>query len=129
MDNDWPSGLRAVRSPGLAMLLALCAGTAAADEANAVADLARRHECMSCHGVDKRSSADQLGPPFLAIAERYRGNAAARDKLIRSISQGSKAEWGAETLGVPMPPYLGRLTPQEIARLADWVLGLKAPRT
>lgn len=115
------------RLPGLASFLILLATAAHADEASSVARFAQNVGCLECHGVDKRSNDDQVGPPFGAVAERYRGDATARDRLMSSISTGSKGEWGAMTRGVPMPPYSGRLTKDEIARLTDWILALKPP--
>ena len=115
------------RLPGLTSLLIFLASAANADEASSVAEIAQNVGCLACHGVDKRSNDDQVGPPFRAVAERYRGDATARQKLMKSISTGSKGDWGAMTRGVPMPPYSGRLTKDEIARLTDWILALKPP--
>src|SRR5262245_56727833 len=111
----------------LASVLVLLASAAHADEASPLATFARDVGCLTCHALDKRSNDDEVGPPFRAVAEKYRGNTTARDKVMTSISTGSKGDWGPMTRGVPMPPYSGRLTRDEIARLTDWILTLKSP--
>lgn len=89
----------------------LSAGAAQADEA-----LAKAKNCMSCHQLDKKV----VGPAYKEVAKKYAGNAAAEKMLAEKIIKGGKGAWGE----VPMPPNPA-VKPEEAAKLAKWVLGLK----
>lgn len=82
--------------------------------AQADAELAKKSGCMACHGVDKRV----VGPSFVAIAEKYKSDAGARELLITKVKEGGKGSWGA----VPMPPYSPRVSDENIAKLVDYIL-------
>nr|WP_315596873.1 c-type cytochrome [uncultured Cupriavidus sp.] len=73
--------------------------------------------CRACHTLDTA----KIGPPFRAIAARYRDDASAVDTLTKSMLQGSSGKWGA----TPMPP--NAISPAEAVRFAHWVLQLAAP--
>lgn len=47
-------------------------------------------DCKACHIKDKKS----VGPMYLEIAKRYKGNAKAIDVLARKIINGGGGEWG-----------------------------------
>ncbi len=72
--------------------------------------------CRACHAMD----TTKVGPPFRAIAARYRGDPDALAKLKRSMLDGSSGKWGA----APMPP--NAITPAEADRFAHWILQLAA---
>ena len=85
------------------------AGPAAADEA-----LAAQKGCTACHSIDKKV----IGPAYRDVAKKYKGDAQARAKLSASVVGGSTGKWGQ----IPMPP--NKVTPEEAAKLAAWVLSL-----
>ena len=82
---------------------------AQADEA-----LAKKHNCLACHAVDKKL----VGPAYKDIAKKYKGqNAAAQ--LQQKVKKGSQGVWGP----VPMPPNAA-VPDADIKKLVDWILGL-----
>ncbi|MDD2776171.1 MAG: c-type cytochrome [Gallionella sp.] len=58
-------------------------------------EVAKAHHCDSCHAIDVRV----VGPAWKAVAEKYRGDAAAPAYLTTKISKGGKGVWGT----MPMP--------------------------
>ena len=110
----------------LGLILILLTSPAKAQEASSARELARNVGCLTCHGVESRSNDDEVGPPFGAISEKNQDDQTARERLMKSISLGSKGGWGPTTRGVPMPPYSARLTKDEIVRLTDWIMSLPA---
>jgi cytochrome c len=101
--------LKLVSAAIVSVALAATASVAVADEA-----LAKKSGCMTCHSVDKKL----VGPSFKEIAAKYKGDAAAHDTLVHSIAKGSKGTWGK----VMMPPNSPRVSDENIAALADFVL-------
>lgn len=91
-----------------------------AAQVQAPEELARQSGCFECHRVEKKV----IGPPFQAVAAKYKGDTRAREALIAKVSKGGKGNWTEVTGGVPMPPHSPRLSDPEIARLVDWLLGL-----
>lgn len=81
-------------------------------------ELARKIGCLECHSVDK----DLVGPAYRNVAERYKGDTKARAALIETVKKGGKGHWTQISKEVPMPPFSGRLSAADIARLVDWVL-------
>jgi cytochrome c len=93
----------------LALLGAAFALPAHADEA-----LAKKHNCLACHTVDKK----MVGPAYKEIAKKYKGqNVAAR--LEQKVKKGGQGAWGP----VPMPPNPA-VPDADIKKLVDWVLKL-----
>jgi len=72
-----------------AAALALTAGVASADEA-----MAKKNGCMGCHQVAKKV----VGPSFVDVAKKYKGDAKAAAHIENVIVKGGKGVWGA----VPM---------------------------
>ena len=78
-----------------------------ADEA-----LAKKHNCLACHTVDKKL----VGPAYKEIAKKYKGqNVAAQ--LQQKVKKGSQGVWGP----VPMPPNAA-VPDADIKTLVAWVL-------
>jgi cytochrome c len=61
----------------------------------AMPELASKHNCTACHAIDKRV----VGPAFKSVADRYKGDAGAADRLVTKISKGGGGAWGS----MPMP--------------------------
>lgn len=92
-----------------AIAACLAAPHALADEA-----LAKKHNCLACHQVDKKS----VGPAYKDIAAKYKGQNVAA-KLEEKVKKGGHGVWGA----VPMPPNPA-VPDADIKKLVDWVLKL-----
>lgn len=87
-------------------------GAALALPANADEALAKKHNCLACHQVDKKS----VGPSYQDIAKKYKGqNAAAQ--LEQKVKKGGVGVWGK----IPMPPNPA-VPDGDIRKLVDWVL-------
>lgn len=84
--------------------------------------LARDSGCLKCHGVDEKV----VGPPYRAVAERYKQDPRARKTLYDSVKNGSKGKWSEVTGDASMPPHSASLSKSDIERLVDWVLSFQA---
>lgn len=69
----------------------------AADVSQQAMALLNGSGCMACHAKDKKV----LGPSFVDIAAKYKGQDGAVDKLIAKVQKGGAGAWGA----IPMPPH------------------------
>ena len=89
--------------------------TAADSAATAAQALARRHNCLTCHGVDNRV----VGPSMREVSARYAGRSDAVAYLAQKIRAGGNGAWGS----IAMPAQtLPDVDAQAIARwLADGV--------
>ena len=87
------------------------AGNALASEA-----LAKKHNCLACHAIDKKL----VGPSYQEVAAKYKGDAGAEAKLVAKVKNGGSGAWGQ----VPMPPNAS-VPDADIKTLVNWVLGMK----
>lgn len=79
--------------------------------------LAKKMNCAACHAIDKKV----VGPAFQDIANKYKGDATAAEKLQVKISKGGSGAWGT----MPMPANDAAGTKQaEIKELVAFILGL-----
>ena len=85
----------------------LVAGQARADEA-----LARKHNCLACHTVDKKG----VGPSYKDIAKKYKGQNVVAT-LAGKVKKGGSGVWGP----IPMPPNAA-VSDADIKKLVDWIL-------
>lgn len=81
-----------------------------------VRELLTKRACLSCHTLER----PLIGPPFAVVAERYRGDPAARGQLAQKIRAGGAGAWGS----VAMPPNTG-ISDAELKTIIDWVLSRK----
>lgn len=97
--------------------IALCA-TAVFSAAPVWADqaLAASKNCMSCHAVDKKL----LGPAYKDVADKYRGDKSAADKLAAKVMNGGSGVWG-----VLVMPANKQVSEAEAKKLVAWVLSQK----
>ena len=93
----------------LALVGAAFALPAQADEA-----LAKKHNCLACHTVDKKT----VGPAYKDIAQKYKGQNVAAT-LQQKVKKGGQGVWGP----VPMPPNAA-VPDADIKKLVDWILKL-----
>ena len=98
------------------VLFALIASVAVTAPAFADQALATAKNCMACHATDKKL----VGPSYKDVAEKYKGDKGAVDKLAAKIIKGGAGVWGA----VPMPAN-AQVNDAEAKKLAAWVLTVK----
>ena len=78
--------------------------------------LLQKNNCLACHNVTQTV----VGPAFKDVANRYRGQADAADKLARKIRLGGSGVWGA----MPMPAH-PQISDVDAKKLATYVLNIK----
>jgi len=83
-------------------------------------ELATMNGCFQCHAIDHTV----LGPPWRAVAKKYKGDKNARAYLINKVKHGGSGVWDELTGGVPMPPYSPRVSDEHIEKLVDFILSL-----
>lgn len=72
-------------------------------------------DCRTCHAEQSRI----VGPSYLEVADRNRGEAGAAERLAQKIIAGGTGVWGNS----PMPPHPS-LTPVEATAVAEYVLSV-----
>ncbi len=91
-----------------------------ADGKNEVGDpgfaLMKSSDCFNCHAPEQ----PVVGPPLVAIAERYRGQPGALDASVQRVLAGSTGVWSP----VPMLPHPQHTT-DEVTIMLRWVFGLE----
>jgi cytochrome c len=92
---------------GLALAAAAIALPAQADEA-----LAKKHNCLACHTVDKKA----VGPAYKDIAKKYKGQN-VNAQLEQKVKKGGVGVWGQ----VPMPPNPA-VPDGDLKKLVDWIV-------
>ena len=73
-------------------------------------------KCAACHAIDKK----MVGPSWMDIAKKYKGDKTAEDKLVANITKGGSFGW---KLGV-MPPKGMGATDAEVKKLAAFIVEL-----
>ena len=91
--------------------LALIATPALADQA-----LLKKNNCMTCHAVDKKL----VGPSYKDVANKYRGQSDAADKLAKKIRAGGSGVWGP----IPMPSH-PQVSEADAKTMAIFILNTK----
>ena len=89
---------------------------AAALPAAAQEELAKKHNCLACHAVDKKV----VGPAYKDVAAKYRGDKTAEAKLVDKVKKGGVGVWGQ----VPMPPN-ATVPDADVKALVKWILSQK----
>lgn len=82
-----------------------------------VSALLAKHNCSTCHGIDRRV----VGPGFKEIVARYRGRGDAEAYYAGKIQSGGQGVWGP----VAMPPQT--LPEADLKAIVQWLGGLAAP--
>lgn len=99
--------------PTTTLALAVAGALLAAAPAQADEALAKKHNCLACHQIDKKS----VGPSYQEIAKKYKGQAGADVKLAEKVKKGGSGAWGP----VPMAPNAA-VPDADIKTLVAWVL-------
>jgi cytochrome c len=77
--------------------------------------LINNSDCRSCHQLDKNS----VGPAYLDVAAKYKGDATAAEKLAMKIIQGGGGVWGDHAMSAHP-----QISPQNAATMVSYILGL-----
>lgn len=83
----------------------------------AMRQLAARHTCITCHQPDVKV----LGPAYRDVAARYAEDDQAVAKLVAQMETGGSGKWGP----VPMLPFKGKVPPDEMQALAQWIMEMR----
>jgi len=92
----------------------LLTNTAFAEEGAA---LMKKNNCGTCHHAEKKT----VGPALKAIAEKYKGDATAADKLAKKVRTGGAGNWGT----MPMPATPAKVSDDEIKAMVAATLAAK----
>ena len=93
---------------------AVAAGAFLAAPVHADEALAKKHNCLACHTIDKKS----VGPAYKEIAKKYKGQNVAA-KLEEKVKKGGQGVWGQ----IPMPPN-ATVPDADIKKLVAWILAM-----
>jgi len=75
-----------------------------------------KKKCGTCHSVDKKG----IGPSYMAIAEKYKGDGDAAGKIAANITKGGALGWNMGK----MPPKGIGANPDQIKEMAEYIAGL-----
>jgi len=92
------------------------AGVALTLPSHANEELAKKHNCLACHTVDKKL----VGPSYKDVAAKYGSDPNAAAKLFEKVKKGGQGVWGQ----VPMPPN-AQVPDADIKALVSWILSQK----
>lgn len=92
------------------------AGLMIASSAQAVdmPPLAQKSGCVACHAIDHKV----LGPAWMDVAKKYKGDKGAEAKLVAKVKKGGGGVWGA----MPMPPQA--TSEADAKKLVKFILSL-----
>ena len=96
----------------LLIAVLVAAGASIAAPAQADEALAKRHNCLACHQLDKKT----VGPAYKDIAKKYKGQNVAAT-LQAKVKKGGQGAWG----NIPMPPNPA-VPDGDVKKLVDWIL-------
>jgi len=99
--------------PGLPGAPVVPSSPAAGQNHAGVAKLLQTHNCMACHGMDRKL----VGPSLTAVARRYAGRSDAASYLDGRIRAGGVGVWGP----IAMPAQ--NLPPADAQAIAQWLAG------
>lgn len=125
---------RFLLAPALALLALPWAHAARADDVldAKMINLASSAGCLTCHSVRPGRAGPEglkpIGPPWLEVANRYRGDPKAADTLVITVQRGSSAyepHWKRQVSGYAMPPNAVAISEPETRSLVNWILQLR----
>ncbi len=97
-------------------VLMLTAGLLLSNAALAVdgAALMKKNNCVTCHQPEKKT----VGPGIKMIAEKYKGDATAADKLAAKVRKGGSGSFG--TMAMPAAP--AKVSDEDIKAIIAYIL-------
>ena len=72
-------------------------------------------DCKSCHIVDKKS----VGPSYRDIAQKYKGDAAAIEKLAQKVISGGGGVWGDHAMSAHP-----QISPNDATTMVNYIMSL-----
>ena len=78
-------------------------------------------DCRNCHNVDSKSN----GPAWTQVAEKYKGDAPAQEKLAEKIRTGGRGVWPDSPGEGNMPAHPG-LSIEEARSIINYVMNIKS---
>ncbi|MEZ0390391.1 MAG: PQQ-dependent sugar dehydrogenase [Verrucomicrobium sp.] len=78
--------------------------------------LMKSSDCFNCHGIEQRI----VGPAYVEIADKYRGQPAALEAAVNRVRNGSTGVWGP----LPMLPHPQHTT-DEVTIMLRWAFSLE----
>ena len=78
---------------------------------------AGKTKCGSCHSLDKKG----LGPSYMDISAKFKGDGDAASKIAASITKGGSFGWKS---AMPMPAKGMGASEAEISAMAEFIAGL-----
>lgn len=89
----------------------LLSNAAMADDGAA---LLKKNNCGTCHQAEKKT----VGPSIKAIAEKYKGDATAADKLAVKVRKGGSGVFGS----MAMPATPAKASDEDIKAMVAYIL-------
>lgn len=106
-----------VASLMLVVGLAITNSAMAAEAEAPMPDVAKKNNCTACHAINHKV----VGPSWMDVAKKYKGNSEAEAMLIKKVSKGGSGSWGS----MPMPANDPAGKKQEqMKQLVEFILGL-----
>jgi cytochrome c len=78
-------------------------------------------DCRNCHNLDSKSN----GPAWIQVADKYKGDAAAQEKLAEKIRTGGRGVWPDLPGEGTMPAHPG-LSIEETRSIIQYVMNIKS---
>jgi cytochrome c len=78
--------------------------------------LAKKHNCLACHAVDKKL----VGPAYKDVAAKYRNDKGAEAKLVEKVKKGGVGVWGP--MAMPANPAV---PDADLHAIVKWILSQK----
>lgn len=78
-------------------------------------NLISKNDCKSCHIVDKKS----VGPSYLDVAQKYKGDPAAQERIAEKIISGGGGVWGDHAMSAHP-----QVTRQDAASMVKYIISL-----
>ena len=72
-------------------------------------------DCLSCHQFNKKS----IGPAYIDVAKKYRGDSTALSRLMRKVREGGSGVWGKTAM-----PAHPALTDEQVSMMVAYILSL-----
>ncbi len=117
----------------LLVVTALASSSVFADakQDEAARQLATKSGCFICHAIELDAKGPDglkpVGPPWKAVAARYKGDKNAQKNLTAAVMGGTSMynrHWKEESSGVAMPPNGVAISEADAKKLVAWILAL-----
>jgi len=105
--------MKAITVSMLAAASLIFAGSAMAADVSTIA----KTKCGGCHTLDKKA----MGPTFMDIAAKYKGDKDAVSKMTANITKGGKFGWN---MPMAMPAKGMGASEADIKAMAEYIAGL-----